>query len=513
DGEETIIETVLTRQNVAPKPMRHGMIAKGIGYLHLHSIDNRAPSTFSSALSDMKKTRIRALVLDLRDAGGTDMDAAAAIASLFLKQGMPVFTKETAAWSLSFHKENGDGPYVGLRIAVLLNAGTRNAAEVLAAALADDLTPEGFLDSVATIDALAQSEFPGNRNKRNMRDSALKGMYASADRYSRFMTPQIFNEYMDMAHGRFSGTGVITHKKKVGSPIDLVKILPSSAAQDAGLKDGDKITRINGRSTLGLSGKEVNRLLRGPQGSRLKVTVLRTQRNTSKKIEANLIRKTVDLPVIHAETFPGRVGYLYLESFPNGASKKFRAAASTLITQGARSLIVDLRFNPGGSVFEALTISCLFLPGDARLIESRATTRIEATACSADGLLKDIPLAILINGESASASEIVAGILQDHKRATLIGSKSFGKGIIQSVFKDIPEAGYGAALTTARYHLPSGRFIGDGSGGGGIDPDIRAQEGNPIAQLTHLTGLLSGIARGAHTDDDALTEARKTLMR
>ena len=295
---------------------------------------------------------------------------------------------------------------------------------------------------------------------------AIEGMVTKLDPYSDYLSKDDFSELKIGTTGRFGGIGIeITMEDdfvKIISPID------DTPAQRAGLKSGDLVIEVEGVSLKGKSINDAVKLMRGEPGTKVSVKVLRE--NEDAPLDFELTRQIIVSKGIKTEIFNGEFGYLRLSSFQSNSTANVRKAVYDLRKRTGNmmvALILDLRNNPGGVLGSAVGISDLFLKS-GKIVYTKGRTNnsdLEYYANSED-ILEGLPLYVLINGGSASASEIVAGALQDHKRAIIYGEKSFGKASVQSIQEMID--GSALKLTTAKYYTPNDRHIH----GNGIIPDV-----------------------------------------
>jgi carboxyl-terminal processing protease len=316
---------------------------------------------------------------------------------------------------------------------------------------------------------------------RMMKDS-LKGMLTGLDPHSDYMDEDEYREMLADSHGEFAGIGTeLTRDEshpKIISPID------DTPAARAGLKPGDVILRIDGHPTEGMTLKDAVDQLRGPAGTKVRVLILRLGQ---RPFEVSLTRAVIKVASVKSHLEPGRVGYIRITTFAEKTQSEFVDALSQLKREaGGRldGIVLDLRNDPGGLLDTAVRVAGDFLDGGVIVsTHGRNPGEDETYTSQAEGdRMRGVPVIVLVNGASASASEIVAGALQDRHRATILGTRSFGKGSVQTI---IPLDGHGALrLTTARYYTPAGRSIQ----GQGIAPDVvvlppRDQQ---IAQATVL---------------------------
>jgi len=286
---------------------------------------------------------------------------------------------------------------------------------------------------------------------------AMKGMLRDLDPYSQFLDAGSYQNLQATTHGSFGGIGVEVSIRDdfptVISPIE------GGPAWTLGIRSGDVITRIEGKSASGLTIDEVAQRLRGPQGSHVQIGVRRE--GEEGEVEYSIERREiVTKSVRHAFVVEGRVGYVRLANFSETSGGEVRAALERLKAQGADRLVLDLRSNPGGLLDQAVDVAEQFVKQGTKLVATRGRARGQDNLYFASEVHPrlDWPMVVLVDGASASASEIVAGALQDLDRALVVGQTTFGKGSVQSVFP-LRERTVALKLTTARYYTPSGRSI------------------------------------------------------
>ena len=335
-------------------------------------------------------------------------------------------------------------------------------------------------------------EYVDEFNQSESMDSAINGLLQSLDPYSSYMSPKIFNEMQTETSGEFGGLGIEVSMEagvvKVISPID------DTPASRAGLKAGDYIVKINDVQVQGKSLSEAVDLMRGPVGSGIELTVRR--RGERKALTFNIIREVIQVQSVKSEIIDENIGYIRLTSFNDNSSDQIEKQIKKLKkNKNLNSFILDLRNNPGGLLSQAIKISDFFLEnGEIVSTKSRKKSENRKWFAKKGDITDGKTLLVLINYGSASASEIVAGALKDHKRAIIIGENSFGKGSVQSI---IPLKNRGAIrLTVAKYYLPSGKSISEV----GVRPDIEVnEEGDDFRiktdtdnQLNYAIKLLNG---------------------
>ena len=318
-------------------------------------------------------------------------------------------------------------------------------------------------------------EYVDEINQSDSMDSAINGLLQSLDPYSGYMSPEIFNEMQTETSGEFGGLGIeVTMESgvvKVISPID------DTPASKAGIKAGDYIVKINNTQVQGKSLSEAVDLMRGPVGSSIDLTIRR--RGEKKALTFNVTREIIQIKSVKADLLEKNIGYIRLTSFNENSSGQIKKEINKFEkNKNLRAYILDLRNNPGGLLSQAIKISDFFLDnGEIVSTKSRQQSENRKWFAKKGDLTKGKTLLVLINYGSASASEIVAGALKDHKRAILIGENSYGKGSVQSI---IPLKNKGAIrLTVAKYYLPSGKSISEV----GVSPDIEIDEENDDFQI------------------------------
>ena len=301
-------------------------------------------------------------------------------------------------------------------------------------------------------------------------DSAINGLLQSLDPYSAYMTPESFEGMQTETSGEFGGLGI-----EVGMEAGVVKVISpidNTPASKAGLKAGDYIVKINNTQVQGKSLMEAVDLMRGPVGSNIEITVRR--RGVKKALIFNIMREVIQVQSVKSELIDNNIGYIRLTSFNENSSEQIKEKINKLNkNKDLKGYILDLRNNPGGLLSQAIKISDFFLEnGEIVSTRSRQASENRKWFAKKGDLTNGKTLIILINYGSASASEIVAGALKDHKRAIILGENSYGKGSVQSI---IPLKNRGAIrLTIAKYYLPSGKSISEV----GVTPDIEVAEGS-----------------------------------
>ncbi len=313
-------------------------------------------------------------------------------------------------------------------------------------------------------------EYVEDVNQSDVMDSAINGVLQSLDPYSSYMSPEILKEMQTETSGEFGGLGI-----EVGMEAGVVKVISpidNSPAYKAGVKAGDYIVKINDIQVQGKSLTEAVDLMRGPVGSEIKITVRRI--GIKKSFIFNITREIIKVASVKSKLFDDNIGYLRLTSFNENSSKQVKEKINKLKNDNkVKYFILDMRNNPGGLLSQAIKITDFFLDnGEIVSTKSRKSNENRKWFAKKGDIINGGTLIVLINYGSASASEIVAGALKDHKRAILIGENTYGKGSVQSI---IPLNNKGAIrLTVSKYYLPSGKSISEV----GVVPDIVVEEEN-----------------------------------
>jgi carboxyl-terminal processing protease len=312
---------------------------------------------------------------------------------------------------------------------------------------------------------------------------AIRGMLASLDDpYTRFMDPREFKEMQIDTSGELSGVGIQLSLDKDTKELVVVSPIEGSPASRAGVMPKDVITAIDGKSTRGMTTEDAVKLIRGQEGSRVTLTL----RRKAQVLEVPLTRERIELHAVESQinTSPEglRVGYIRLKQFNANATKDMRQALREMEAKGVDGYVLDLRSNPGGLLMASVEIARQLL-NEGTIVSTKTRSGITDVKRATGRALTARPLVVLVNEGSASASEILSGALQDNKRAVLVGQKTFGKGLVQSV-RGLSD-GSGMTVTIAKYLTPNGRDIHKH----GIDPDVRARLSATEAQSLRLEDL------------------------
>jgi carboxyl-terminal processing protease len=287
-------------------------------------------------------------------------------------------------------------------------------------------------------------------------ERAARGLVEQLDDpYSELLAPSAREEFGRQTNGRYGGIGMLL--EEIHGTVGVARVFPHTPAEEGGVREGDRIIAIGDSSTRDWGLSRVSDALRGQPGSRVTVTFLRP--GVTEPIRSKFTRRIVRVPAVpYSMMVDGRIGYIPLQTFNENAADEVRGAVEQLRRSGARGLVLDLRENGGGIVEQALAVTSLFLREGQEIVRVRGRdSRDEVARTEEPPVEPSMPLVVLTDESSASASEIVAGALQDHDRALVVGQTTFGKGLVQSVFP--LDGGYALKLTTAKWYTPSGRSI------------------------------------------------------
>lgn len=368
------------------------------------------------------------------------------------------------------------------------------------------------LDLFGDIFERIRSQYVEDVDEAELIEAAINGMLTSLDPHSSFLPPDDFTDMREQTRGEFGGLGIeVTQEEgfvKVVSPMD------GTPADVAGMEAGDFITHVDGESLLGLTLNEAVELMRGPVGSEIIITVVRE--GADEPFDVSIIRDTIKLTAVRTRTEGStvvlRVTTFNDQTFDNLASGLAESVEELGGMENVNGFVLDLRNNPGGLLNQAIAVSDAFLNA-GEIVSTRGRSPEDGERWNArDGdLTEGLPIVVLINGGSASASEIVAGALQDHRRAIVVGTRSFGKGSVQTI---MPLRGDGAMrLTTARYYTPSGRSIQ----ALGVSPDIVVEQPRRDPETSETEEETQGFSRTeadlrGSLDNDSITEDERRLL-
>jgi carboxyl-terminal processing protease len=355
-------------------------------------------------------------------------------------------------------------------------------------ALVEDTDGRVYEEAIDTL----ERDYYREVDRKELLDQSLEQAVGSLeDRFSHYFAPRDYNDFQEATEGRFEGVGMTVEEIERG--LRVLTVYEDSPADRGGLEPGDVITHVDGRSIAGSSSEESTTRIKGPAGTPVRLTV----RTKGKSRELTLRRAEVEIPVVKAEMQREdghRIAHVQLAGFTSGAHGEVGDAVRRLLREGAEGVVLDLRDNGGGLLNEAVLVSSIFIP-DGKIVTTKGRARptqvYEATGNAIDG---DVPVVVLVNDRSASASEIVTGALQDRDRATVVGTRTFGKGVFQEI-EPLPNGG-SLDITVGEYFLPSGRNLGGGgvSRGAGVSPDVHAEDDPDTRRDEALLAALREVA-------------------
>ncbi|MBW2731915.1 MAG: S41 family peptidase [Deltaproteobacteria bacterium] len=348
-----------------------------------------------------------------------------------------------------------------------------------AAAVPRRYSPYRKLNIFARVLTYVENSYVRDVDDKKLIYGAIKGMMRSLDPHSVFMPPDQYKQLKADTQGAFGGVGIEVEIRN--GWITVVSPIEGTPAFQAGLKPNDRIISIDGESTEDMRMDQAVRKMRGPRGTRVKVEVRRPGQEKSFFLE--IVRDVIKIVSVTSKTLAEGVGYIRVKSFQERTGRNLRAALEQMTAKKKlRGLVLDLRNNPGGLLDQAVLVADLFVAKGliVRTI-GKGGREMEREQAHSRGTFSGFPMVCLVNGGSASASEIVAGALQDHRRAVVLGTRTFGKGSVQTIIELAD--GSGLKLTVARYYTPAGRSIQER----GITPDIVAQELAPPTRKEKIT--------------------------
>lgn len=391
------------------------------------------------------------------------------------------------------NKRNWNGLFGGFLIAVVafsLGIAVGDGRISLGNSVSSTLPGQLDYSSVDQVYNVLKSDYDGKLDSAQLLAGLKEGLVeATGDPYTEYFTAKQAKEFDEQLNGNFSGIGAELGQDKDKNLI-VVAPINGTPAQRAGLKSQDIIAEIDGQTASGLSVEEAVSKIRGPKGTEVKLTLIRDRSQT---VKVTITRDDINVPSVEARTLDGNVGYIQVSTFSENSARLVEAEARKFRDAGVKGIVLDLRGNPGGLVEAAVNMSSLWLPkGKLILQEKRGDTVIKTHTANGNDILAGMPTTVLINGGSASASEIVAGALADNKAATLLGEKSYGKGSVQEL-NELADGGR-VKITVARWYRPNGQNIDKK----GIEPNQKvtiSDEDAAAANDTQLEAARSGLAR------------------
>jgi carboxyl-terminal processing protease len=323
------------------------------------------------------------------------------------------------------------------------------------ALVAQDQIAEQYKVFTAALDAV-ETDFVGEVESDRLIYGAISGMLQTLDPHSSFMDPRSYAQMRERQEGRYYGLGISINVVEGG--ITVFSIFEGSPAYRQGLRRGDIIAGIEGEDTQGWTSDQAVALLRGPRGTSVRISIRRA--GYPELIDLDVLRDEIHIPTVRAAfMLDETTGYILLSDFGENSNEEMGLALGTLQEQGMQRIVLDLRNNPGGALDQAISISNQFLPRGDLIVytRGRVSNSDQDYRATEESDYLELPMITLVNRNSASASEIVSGALQDHDRSLIVGETTFGKALVQSVYR--VSGGAGVAVTTARYYTPSGRLI------------------------------------------------------
>lgn len=320
--------------------------------------------------------------------------------------------------------------------------------------------------------------------KQKLEDGQLKGLFeAIGDPYSTYMNEEEFASFAEHTKGTFGGIGVVVSLDEEDNRLTVERTVKGGPSEDKGIKRGDKIVKVDGKeykpqdySNAILMREDIVKALRGKPGTKVKVTLLRkNEKNKDELIDKEVKREEIRSETVESKIIDDNIGYISIDSFDEITAEDFKKELAALKKQNIEALILDLRFNPGGVLDVSTQIADEFM-GEGTIVYTEDKQK-KRNYIKSDKNKLGLPLAVLVNGESASASEVVSGALQDSGDGVIVGTKTFGKGIVQTV-KPLSD-GSGVKLTISEYFTPKGRTIHDK----GVEPDVVVELPEDIEQI------------------------------
>lgn len=367
----------------------------------------------------------------------------------------------------------------GLKIYDLVQSNERNQGAVT----------DSFVQKAKYIEETVKESYTGDIDDDQMEEYMYKGMMASlGDPYSAYYTSEEYEELTTETTGSYEGIGVVMQQDVNTGEVKVVRCYEGAPGEKAGLLPEDVLVEVNGESVSGMELSEVVDKVKNSQDQVAHLTIAREGESEYLEIDVHL--EEVNIPVVQSEMLEDNIGYIALYEFTEQTEPQYMEAFEALKDQGMERLIIDVRNNPGGLLTSVCDILEDILPGGLIVYTEDKNGEREEYTCDGENEL-DIPLAVLVNGNSASASEIFAGAIQDYSKGTIVGTTTFGKGIVQSLipFND----GSAIKTTTAKYYTPSGKCIH----GTGIQPDVEVELSEGLEQETSIS----------HEEDNQLQKA------
>jgi carboxyl-terminal processing protease len=367
------------------------------------------------------------------------------------------------------------------------------AASQLAQARTEGSSPYAPLDQLARVLVLIENQYVEPASRTKVLEGAIKGMVAELDPHSSYMPPAEFQIFASDTEGKFGGVGIEVDLR--GDFVTVIAPIEGSPAARAGIRPGDEILTVDGKPMRGERLDKMVTMMRGAPGSKVRLTVRRAR--STEPLSFELTREIIRVKSVVAQRLAEDVAYVRIKQFQDGTHDELLGAVAALRSASAaplRGVVLDMRNNPGGLVNEAEQVADEFMGAGTIYVTRHRDKIIDEAQAHPGGALASLPMVALVNEYSASAAELVAGALQDNKRAAVVGRTTFGKGSVQTIF-DLP-GGAGMRLTTMRYYTPSGRSIQ----AQGIRPDVEVQgKSGEVVRESDLDGHLSAEGGTTHS--------------
>jgi len=346
---------------------------------------------------------------------------------------------------------------------------------------------------LAEIQKVIDENFSGEIDKEKLKDYMYVGYVSGLeDRYSYYMNKETFEDFIKQSEGSYVGIGVSTTIDKKDNKIKIVSIFEGSNASSAGIEIGDKIIKVENTPVDRINYTEAVNAIRGDENTKVKLTIFRE--NENKIFETKVLRKNIDIPTVSGKLLENEIGYIKINEFDRVTYNQYTNTFNNLKEQGMKRLIIDLRNNPGGLLDTVVKITDSLVPkGTITYVEDKRGNKSYEYS---DESCINMPLVILVNGNSASASEVLSGAVKDFGVGKLVGEKTFGKGVVQNIFR--LSDGSGVKVTIAKYYTPNGICIH----GEGIHPDYEVKNDNSDADILELPPM---------EDDKQLQKAIKVV--
>ena len=357
--------------------------------------------------------------------------------------------------------------------AVVVNERITSSSSIKNIAEGDGTT--GIETTLAAIRTILEEEYIGELDDERMLEMAVKGYVAGVgDEYTAYYTPEEMNQEYDTAMGNYVGIGIYMIVNYEEGTITIVEAMENSPALEAGLQENDLITKVDGEEVTVDNVSEISDKIKGEEGTSVKIEIKRGE----EEFEVEIERRRIEVSHIESRMLDGNIAYIQVLDFDGGVAKEFKENYEQLKSEGATSLIIDIRSNGGGVVDEAIDMLEMICDNSSTLLIETDKDGKETIIKSEAEPIIDIPIVVLVNGSSASASEIFAGALKDHNKATIIGTQTYGKGVIQTLMR--LSDGSGLKTTTEEYCTPNRNKINKV----GIEPNIVVELPADIEELT-----------------------------